>query len=185
MKHTITVTYPSVGREFYFVDLDDTLAITVTPNIEEAKTFPKAEHADRFAEHLTHACRNRRGTVAEFSRTPEPEYEVDPFDDCEPPPPLVERLDFPDKEELVGILEEIKRNHAFDEEVDPLEEEVPSLCITLGVGEDGNGIQTGDNSYSGAAYPYPYWGVEFMMADTDCGELADDLMEQIRDLAAH
>ncbi len=41
--------------------------------------------------------------------------------------------------------------------------------------------QTGDNSYSGAAYFHPYWGVVGVYRDSDPAELATEIVRQIID----
>ncbi len=40
--------------------------------------------------------------------------------------------------------------------------------------------QTGDNSYTGAAYHYQFWGVTGVYRDSNCLEVAKDLVEQVK-----
>lgn len=62
-------------------------------------------------------------------------------------------------------------------------EPTPSMTVTIGA--DGTsaefGFQTGDNSFSGGAYGYPYWGVVILTRRSNCRELARDAIEQIYD----
>lgn len=63
----------------------------------------------------------------------------------------------------------------------------PFLDVTLAIDTTGddpeNGaIQTGDNSYHGAAYSYPDWAVGSIQADTDCKALAEVLIDQLAEL---
>lgn len=59
---------------------------------------------------------------------------------------------------------------------------LPSITLTIGVSPDGYwGWQSGDNSYSGAAYPHPFWGVVDVYRRSDSRELARDLIEQVLD----
>lgn len=54
-----------------------------------------------------------------------------------------------------------------------------ALCITIGVNETLTAwaFQTGDNSYHGAAYGFPYWGVIWIDADSDPLQAALDAVE--------
>jgi hypothetical protein len=59
----------------------------------------------------------------------------------------------------------------------------PSMQITLACGPDGYGLQTGDNSYTGNAYRFPFWGIGSLYRNTDCTALARELIDQCLDLA--
>lgn len=63
------------------------------------------------------------------------------------------------------------------------DETVPSMQVTIGA--DGTstsyGWQTGDNSYTGGAYSYPFWGVVTLQRRSNCRALAADAINQIRD----
>jgi hypothetical protein len=45
--------------------------------------------------------------------------------------------------------------------------------------------QTGDNSYSGAAYHYPVWGVTTIFPRSKSKDLAKDVVNQILDQAVY
>ena len=68
---------------------------------------------------------------------------------------------------------------AFDES------DEPSIQLTVGANEAGEwDYQTGDNSYSGAAYFYPHWAVVGVYRDSNAREVAKDIQNQIADLLA-
>lgn len=59
--------------------------------------------------------------------------------------------------------------------------------LSLTVGADGKGReswgwQTGDNSFTGGAYGYPYWAVINLSRRCNSGEVANELLTQLRDL---
>ena len=60
----------------------------------------------------------------------------------------------------------------------------PGILLTIGAGETGWNYQTGDNSYTGGAYGYPWWGVVAVYRDSNSRDLAREAIEQIRDIAA-
>ena len=64
------------------------------------------------------------------------------------------------------------------------DENIPSVQLTIGWNpEDGSwDYQTGDNSYSGAAYSYPYWGVVDLYRRSNSLDLARDIRSQLADL---
>lgn len=45
--------------------------------------------------------------------------------------------------------------------------------------------QTGDNSYSGACYFYPLWGVTTIFPKSKSKDLAQDVVNQIKDQVAY
>ena len=64
-------------------------------------------------------------------------------------------------------------------------EEYDGLDITIAT-TDGNswGYQTGDNSYTGGAYPFQHWGVTTITPDSDPLEIYDDITDQLEELMA-
>ena len=63
-------------------------------------------------------------------------------------------------------------------------DETPSMQVTLGATADltGYALQTGDNSYMGAAYSFPYWGVATITRNDSPESLVDtaeDMVNQI------
>ena len=61
------------------------------------------------------------------------------------------------------------------------EDEEPGIQITVGYDpeDDTWDYQTGDNSFSGNAYFYPIWGVVGVYRNSNCREVAKELIEQI------
>jgi hypothetical protein len=81
-------------------------------------------------------------------------------------------------ESLLGTIEDDFRASGDDDE--------PTMDLTIGYDPDDGtwDYQTGDNSYSGAAYLYPHWAVLTLTRDSDPDEGAGDAREQIEDLLA-
>ena len=61
------------------------------------------------------------------------------------------------------------------------------LCLTVGYNPKSKewDYQTGDNSYTGAAYHYPVWGVTTIFPRSRSKELAKEIVEQILDQAEY
>jgi len=60
---------------------------------------------------------------------------------------------------------------------------LPSIQVTIGANIKGEwAYQTGDNSYSGSVYHYPYWAVIQLYRRSNCLELARDIREQLFEL---
>jgi hypothetical protein len=77
-----------------------------------------------------------------------------------------------DRDELLGELSNALDDVNFD--------------IELTVGADCRcrwNYQTGDNSYTGGAYGFPYWGNTHIYLDSYCNKLAADIIEQLEEAA--
>lgn len=85
------------------------------------------------------------------------------------------------KNELAQVLIAIKKDMRKHDYYGNPEKECE---ITIGYCPDKKDwdIQTGDNSFSGAAYGFPHWGVGNIYPTTNCKDLAIDLIDQIADL---
>lgn len=61
----------------------------------------------------------------------------------------------------------------------------PSMQVTLGINDTASeyALQTGDNSYTGAAYGFPHWGVSALYRDSDAHAVAAELIDQCSELA--
>ena len=79
---------------------------------------------------------------------------------------------------LTGLKTEIDDNNIAEDD------ENPSIDLTLACDKNGYALQTGDNSYTGCAYGYSFWGVSSLYRNSNCTELAKDLIEQCLELAA-
>ncbi len=66
---------------------------------------------------------------------------------------------------------------------------LPSLAVTIGAELTPDGIswnyQTGDNSYAGGAYGFPYWGIADLHRRDSCKRLANDIVDQFLGLWAN
>ena len=61
----------------------------------------------------------------------------------------------------------------------------PSIQLTVGIDNAGDwDYQTGDNSYSGAAYHYPHWAVTAVYRNSNCREVAKEIREELANLLA-
>ena len=58
----------------------------------------------------------------------------------------------------------------------------PSLQITLGFDDSGYALQTGDNCFTGCAYGYKYWSVDYLHKHSNCLSLAKDIIRYAREL---
>lgn len=81
---------------------------------------------------------------------------------------------------LTSLKAEIQDDYSASDDPDDLE---PGMQVTLACDERGYALQTGDNSYSGPAYSYTFWGVGSLYRNTNCTELAKDLIDQCLELA--
>ena len=64
------------------------------------------------------------------------------------------------------------------------EDEEPGILLTVGYDpeKDDWSYQTGDNSFMGAAYHYPHWGVVGVYKNSNCREVAKEAINQIKEL---
>jgi hypothetical protein len=84
---------------------------------------------------------------------------------------------------LVAELERLKGTIG-DEYRAPFDDDGPSMQVTLGMNDDASGyaLQTGDNSFTGAAYGFPHWGVDTLTRESDAAAVANGLIDQCEDL---
>jgi hypothetical protein len=65
------------------------------------------------------------------------------------------------------------------------DDDVPSMQLTVGAQSDnereGWSFQTGDNSYTGGAYSFPFWAVVTLDNDSNPEDVANDIMRQLID----
>jgi hypothetical protein len=89
----------------------------------------------------------------------------------------------PSIKDLAAELSHAKRH--IEDDMIAMDETAPSIDVTLACDETGYALQLGDNSYSGSAYSFRHWGVTSLFRNSNCRELARDLIEQCRELAAY
>lgn len=61
--------------------------------------------------------------------------------------------------------------------------DVPGMQLTIGASAKGWSFQTGDNSFTGGAYGYATWAVASVYRDSNSFAVADDIIEQLIDVA--
>lgn len=95
-------------------------------------------------------------------------------------------MKLPTIKEVAALIKHLKK-HIRDEYRAEGEEDsnVPSMQVTIGIDpSDGSwSYQTGDNSYTGGAYGYRYWGVTSITRRSNSREVAryliNDAAEQV------
>ena len=94
----------------------------------------------------------------------------------------IESPDF--SEQLINLVKHVQFDllpYEDDEETGELIHDWNDL--TVGMNESGDwDWQSGDNSYSGAAYFYPHWAVVSISAESNPEEIAEDIKDQLADL---
>jgi hypothetical protein len=96
--------------------------------------------------------------------------------------PKERRPHAPSIAQVAAQLRGVKRRGIYDECRAFEEDEIPGIQVTLATDlthRDNWAIQTGDNSYTGSAYGFAYWGVSGLYRRTNCRELAKELIEQV------
>ncbi len=94
------------------------------------------------------------------------------------------------EKEITKLLKSLK--HDIGDEyrcTDDSDDNTPGMLVTIGAtpNEDGDliwGYQTGDNSYTGAAYSHRNWGVGYLYRRSHSGEVAHGIVEEIAESIA-
>jgi hypothetical protein len=88
-------------------------------------------------------------------------------------------------EDLYKLCRAVKQDISdeFRATEDP-DDNAPGIQLTVGWDPDCGdwSYQTGDNSYTGGAYSFPWWGVIGVYRTSNCRELARQINEQLADL---
>jgi hypothetical protein len=82
--------------------------------------------------------------------------------------------------ELVRLVQLFNQRGDFADAPDGID-------ITLGADETGYALQTGDNSFTGAAYGFRFWGVSAVDTEytrEDCANVATELLDEVSELYA-
>lgn len=85
--------------------------------------------------------------------------------------------------ELTTLLAELQKD--IGEEYRASEDDTePSMFITIATDDELSTwtYQTGDNSYSGACYHFPYWGIGSLYRHSNCAELANEIIENLAEV---
>lgn len=79
-----------------------------------------------------------------------------------------------------ALLRELKADIQDDyRATDDPDDNTPGMLVTFGLDPDGTwAYQTGDNSFSGGAYGFHYWGLAYLNRRSNCKELARDAFEE-------
>ena len=91
----------------------------------------------------------------------------------------------PPKKEIYRLLVDLKKEISDDYRAsDDPEDNKPGIQVTIGANDQGNwNYQTGDNSFTGGAYGLPYWAVISLYRNSNCKELASDVLNQLEEYA--
>ena len=83
-----------------------------------------------------------------------------------------------------ALLRLLKRDIADDYRcTDDPYDNMPGMLVTFGLDEDGGwSYQTGDNSYTGGAYRFHYWGLAHLNRRSNCKALAQEAFNEAADL---
>lgn len=87
----------------------------------------------------------------------------------------------PNIKELYSLVRDYKK--AIDDDCRAYEDsEKPGILLTVGADGKGKwGFQSGDTSFSGGAYGFPFWGQVEINRGSNCRQLARDLFNEILD----
>ena len=86
-------------------------------------------------------------------------------------------------EVLGALLPTIEDDYRATDDPD---DDQPGIMVTFATDADCGAVlwQSGENSYSGACYSLPYWGVVSLYRDSDVADVARDAVDQMLDQVA-
>jgi hypothetical protein len=92
----------------------------------------------------------------------------------------------PTIKELSALIKAVKQSIDNDcRASDDNEDTLPGIQLTCGINYQGEwSYQTGDNSYTGSAYGYPYWAVISVYRRSNSRDLAREILDQWLELIA-
>lgn len=89
-------------------------------------------------------------------------------------------MKLPSIKDLSALVRHVKACGIGDECRAFEDDMVPGVQLTVGMNDAGEwSWQTGDNSYTGGAYGYPYWGVVGVYRRSNSRAVARDLQDQL------
>jgi hypothetical protein len=88
----------------------------------------------------------------------------------------------PNTKDIAALVRSIKRD--IDPDCRAYEDDkTPGILLTVGADDSGDwSYQTGDNSFSGGAYGFSFWGVAAVYRRSNSRDVARDIIGQIEDL---
>ena len=93
---------------------------------------------------------------------------------------MSKKMKLPTIKEVAALLRALKQDIGDEYRAsDDPEDDTPGMQITIGIDPE-NGAwsyQTGDNSYTGGAYGYAYWGIGSLYRRSNCRTLAKYLID--------
>ena len=95
---------------------------------------------------------------------------------------------FPSIKDIRNLLIALKPDIADEYRCsDDSDDNTPGIVVTIGangIGKDWS-YQTGDNSYTGGAYGFPYWAVVYLNRRSDCNQLAKEAIDELHEISWH
>jgi hypothetical protein len=84
------------------------------------------------------------------------------------------------KAELASLVRDLIPDIGDDYRAsDDPSDDTPGMQITIGADANGWSYQTGDNSYTGGAYGYAYWGLGSIYRDSDPDDVAESMLSDL------
>lgn len=84
-------------------------------------------------------------------------------------------------DEALALIQAVQKD--IDDDFRACEDdEEPGIRLTVGDNCESWGYQTGDNSYTGGAYGYANWAVVDIYRDSDCEDLAKEIIDELTEL---
>ena len=95
------------------------------------------------------------------------------------------KMKLPPVSEIASLIKSLKRDIGDDYRADE-ESTTPSMQVTIGVDPSTGAwsYQTGDNSYTGGAYGFHYWGVTAIDRRSNSREIAKYLLDEVAEQAS-
>jgi hypothetical protein len=88
--------------------------------------------------------------------------------------------------EIESLLKSLKKDIGDECRcTDDPDDTTPGMCVTISTKDGANwSYQTGDNSFTGSCYGDPHWAVIYLYRRANCKQLAEDAVEELKDLVA-
>jgi hypothetical protein len=85
--------------------------------------------------------------------------------------------------EMYALARHVKKQICDDYRIDR-DDDNPGIQLTVGANDELTqwSYQTGDNSFTGGAYSFPNWAVVGVYRDSNCREIAREIIDQLEEL---